>query len=111
MKNFSNISEFLHYYLDTLKPMRIPIKLERFDLDGDKNVIAIYRVGRQKLLNKLPLKEFEMKYFDKLSHYDQHRVTKFSTFQDCLKLYGVNSQSFTQLVNYILKEVKNEQLF
>lgn len=113
MSIIKNISDRFHYYFDSAKASSLKVKIEHFILNNaQENIIVIYRLGRQKLLNKMNIYEFEREYFEKVSPYDQHRLTKFSTLQNTLQNLFTNNicdkQNFTR---YIEANVKNEQLF
>jgi hypothetical protein len=107
------ISECVYYYLDTIKAARLNVKIENFILNyADDNIVVVYRLGRQKLLNTMELTCFEKQYFEKISTFDQHRLTKFSTLQYLLKnLFYTNMCSKENLACLIEEHIKNEQLF
>lgn len=113
MSIFRKISDCIYYYFDSIKVTGLKVKVERFIFNNvHDNITVVYRLGRQKLLNKMDLKNFEQKYFEKVSNYDQHRLTKFSTLQNILQdLFRndiCNKDNFTR---FIEEHVKNEQLF
>jgi hypothetical protein len=110
MKIFKSIFDSLVYLKDNLGLRNISIKIERFDIDSEK-IIVLYRIGRQKLIQKEMLNSFQKKNYEYLSYYDQHRLTKFSTMQNFLTHFSLKKELSTQLKNYIMEEAKNEQLF
>lgn len=113
MSVFSSLRSRLHYFLESIFAENIKIKIDRFDLNKDENDISvIYRMGRQKLAQKLILSNFALKYFSNLSGYDRQRITKFSTLHD-LMLHLFSDDAFTRkkLINYIKVAIKNDQLF
>ncbi len=74
--------------------------------------MVVYRIGRQKLLNKMKLHQFEKEYFEKLSNYDQHRLTKFSSLQHILqKLFSNNVCNKENFSHFIEAQIKNERPF
>ena len=111
MASINKIINFLIYHFDNLRSKRLFIKIERFDLDKDGQIIVFYRLGRQHVLNKASIFEFERAYFDKASNYDQHRLTKFASYQKIGRLFEDNSESLVKFTRFIKEEVKNEQLF
>jgi hypothetical protein len=115
MSIIKEMSDRVHYYLDSIniKVTGLKVKIEHFILNQTHdNIIVVYRLGRQKLLNKMNLTQFEKEYFEKVSNYDQHRLTKFSTLQHMLQILFANSicnkKHFTHFVE---EHIKNEQLF
>lgn len=113
MKIFSKISNYIHYYFDTLKYHPILVKIEKFIYNSNTNQIeVIYRIGRQKLYNRKDIFEFESEYFGKVPNYDQHRLTKFSIIAHILQdLFKYENCSKNQFVQYLIKDMENEQLF
>ena len=115
MKIFSKIYNFYKYKLDTLKIHLPNIKIERFELDHDismNNIIVIYRIGRKKLTDKMRLNQFEESFFDKISIFDQHRLTKFGVLQKMLqKLFNSGSCTRKNILNFIKEEATHDQLF
>jgi len=110
----SKISDKAHYYLDNLKiSAPIKTKIEQFQYDANLDrIIVIYRLGRQKTLNNMEISHFEHTYFEKISGYDQLRLTKFSTLQCVLeKIFKQDSSYKSEFIHYIQAEAKNEQLF
>ena len=101
------------YFLEGIFSQRVTIKIDQFDLNKEESVIlVIYRLGRQKLAQKLALTDFSIKYFENLSGYDRQRNTKFSTLQDLLtNLFRDDNAASQTLINYIKMAVKNDQLF
>src|SRR5476649_1898264 len=76
---FKKVFDCLYYYLDSTKATKLKIKIEHFKLNIiDNNIIVFYRIGRQKLFNEMPLTKFSTHYFESISNYDQHRLTKFN---------------------------------
>lgn len=110
---FNKISDKIHYYLDNIRVNKLNAKIEQFKFDPEySHVLVVYRLGRQKLLHKMDILNFEREYFEKVSHYDQHRLTKFSTLQHLLQdLFYGDSCTGETLIKYIHGEAKNEQLF
>lgn len=113
MSIFSRISEYVHYYFDSIKATGLKIKVENFIFNSaHEDITVVYRLGRQKLLNKMNLLQFEREYFENVSNYDQHRLTKFSILQNTLRsLFSKNSCDREQFTRFIEEEIKNEQLF
>src|SRR5436190_22910225 len=103
MSIIKKISDRIHYYLDSIKFTGLKVKIEHFILNtGHENIIVVYRLGRQKLLNKMHLNQFEKEYFEKVSNFDQHRLTKFSTLQNMLQVLFTsnvcNKDHFTRFI-------------
>lgn len=113
MSIFRKISDRFYYYMDSFKATNLNVKIDHFGLDRvNQNIIVIYRLGRRKLLNKMNLSQFEKEYFEKISHYDQHRLTKFSTLEYFLKnLFCNKICKKEKFITFIEEHVKNEQLF
>lgn len=113
MSIFNKISDRLHYFIDNFYTPGIDTKIEHFLFDYEKkHFIVIYRIGKKKLLNKMDFGEFERMFFEKVSIYDQHRLTKFSTFQKIInELFYNDSCKKDSFINYVMEEAKNEQLF
>jgi hypothetical protein len=107
------ISDFIHYYCDSIRVARLKIKIEHFILNhACDSIIVVYRLGRQKLLNKMELAQFEKQYFETVSNFDQHRLTKFSTLQYLLRNLFFNTVCSKENFTYFVTEsIKNEQLF
>ena len=113
MSIIKKISDRIHYYIDSLHVSGLKVKVDHFILNNaQKNILVVYRIGRQKLLNKMLLSQFEREYFEKISNYDQHRLTKFSTLQHILQYLFTdnvcNKESFSR---FIEEQIKNESLF
>lgn len=113
MSIFNKISGPFYYFLDNIRVHKLNVKIEHFDFNHDNNdIIVVYRIGKRKLLNKLEIFQFEQEYFENISHFDQHRLTKFSTIQyllhDLFPTHYCNKETF---INYLRKMIKNECLF
>lgn len=113
MSIIRKLSDRVHYYFDSFKATTLKAKIEHFIFNQNQdNIIVVYRLGRQKLLNKMNLAQFEKEYFEKVSNYDQHRLTKFSTLQHMLQyMFSNNVCNKNYFSNYIAEYVKHEQLF
>lgn len=113
MSIIKEISDRIHYYFDSMRVMGLKVKIEHFILNhAHDNIIVVYRLGRQKLLNKMNLTQFEKEYFENVSNYDQHRLTKFSTLQQMLQiLFSNNSCNKEYFTHFVEDAIKNEQLF
>lgn len=113
MLNLSRLSEAIVYLFDNFRARRLKVKVDYFEINkAAPYVIAVYRLGRKKLLHKLPINEFENSYFECLSVFDQFRVVKFSSYNDILIECQQKEFLTTQDVFHKLdKEIKNEQLF
>lgn len=113
MSIFSKLSEKYHYLLDSCNASRQLIKIDHFSLDMQNESINVaYRIGRQKLLNKMNILNFEKEYFDKVTSYDQHRLTKFSIMQNILvMLFDKSSCNKENYIAYLSERIKSEQLF
>lgn len=113
MSIIKKMSDRIHYYLDSIKVTGLKVKVEHFTLNNaHDDIIVVYRLGRQKLLNKMKLSLFEKEYFEKVSNYDQHRLTKFSTLQNTLQaLFSNNMCTKENFASFIEERIKNEQLF
>lgn len=113
MSIIKQISDRIHYYFDSMKATGLKVKIDHFLFNySHEDIIVVYRLGRQKLLNKMKLNLFEKEYFEKISNYDQHRLTKFSTLQNMLKaLFSGTICSKENFVNLIEERIKNERLF
>lgn len=113
MKVIKNISERLYYFFDNIKPERLQVTIDNFKLNKVKNeILVLYRLGRQKAICSLPILQFENEYFDQVSSYDKHRLTKFSTLQYVLdKHFNKGSCSKVSFINQLEKDLSHEQLF
>ena len=113
MSIFKKLSDRLHYHLDNMKASKLSAQIEQFKYDlSYHSIVVTYRLGRQKLLNKMEILQFEREYFDKLSQYDRFRLTRFSTFQALLiNLFQSDICKKESFINYIQEEAKNERLF
>lgn len=113
MKIFSKLYNYYRYKLDTLKTGFPNVKIERFDVDNDATEILVtYRIGRNKLNSKMHLSQFEEKFFDRISTFDQHRLTKFGILQTCLqKMFHSDHCSKIDFLNFIKEEAADDQLF
>jgi hypothetical protein len=113
MRIFNKISEKYHYLLDSFNASDFNVKIDHFALDeANQMIVVIYRIGRQKLLHKMKIIHFENEYFDRISNYDKHRITKLSTLQDILiTIFDNNTCSKEHYISYIAERIKNEQLF
>jgi hypothetical protein len=113
MKIFRKLNDYYRYQLDSLKTSFPTVKIERFDIDvSHHKIIAVYRIGRNKLLNKMPLQEFEHEFFEKISSFDQHRLTKFGILQTIMQeLFSQNTCSKGKFIKFIHGEANHDQLF
>lgn len=113
MLALSLLRSHVNYYLEGIFVNRINIKIERFDLNKQEtDILVIYRIGRQKLVQKLILSEFSAKYFENLSGYDRQRISKFAILQDLLvNLFPERDAARLSLINYITRALKHDQLF
>ena len=113
MLALNSLKSHCHYFLEGILSHCVAIKIDRFDLNKEEStILVIYRLGRQKLAQKMMIGEFSTKYFGNLSGYDRQRITKFSTLQDLLvDLFCEDSPSRRSLINYIKMGVKHDQLF
>lgn len=113
MSIIKKISDQIYYFLDSTKVVKLRVKIEHFKFNHVNDDISVfYRLGRQKLLNKMELNQFSNEYFEKLSNYDQHRLTKFETLQDILRsLFSNENCSKNALSGFIEEKIKNEHLF
>lgn len=113
MSIFSKITQRIYYCLDSLKANSLNVKIEKFKFDDtNKRILVIYRLGRQKLLQKMEISFFEREYFEKISTFDQHRLTKFSTLQRLLmELFQDKSCNESDFIQFIYGETRSEQLF
>lgn len=112
MWSFKDISNCIYYHLDSIKATKLKIKVEHFKFNNtNENIIVLYRIGRQKILHEMPLTKFSSEYFENISNYDQHRITKFSTLQQLLATQFFNGNcSKNNLQHYIEGQIQNEQL-
>lgn len=110
---FRRGSELIHYYLDIIKTNPIKIKIEKFQFDFEKEQICVnYRLGTHKICHRMFILDFESQYYEKLSSYDRHRLTIFSTFQHLInEVFNGNQCKKIDFLLYIQKEVLREQLF
>ena len=113
MKIFRKLYDYYRYQLDSLKTSFPTVKIERFDIDTQHHkIIAVHRIGRNKLLNKMPLQEFEHEFFEKISSFDQHRLTKFEILQTIMqKLFNQDACSKEKFIEFIRGEANHDQLF
>lgn len=98
--------------MDNIHVKQLKAKIEQFKLDtSENNIVVIYRLGRQKLLHKMNIQSFERDYFEKISNYDQHRLTKFSTMQSLLQmLFQGDSCRKKALIEFIQEIIKDDNL-
>jgi hypothetical protein len=110
---FKKISDYIYYYLDSIKATGLKITIEYFKLNKtNNNILVFYRIGRHKILNEMSLAKFSAEYFENISNYDQHRLTKFNTLQHILNVLFLNENcSKSNLFHCIEGQIKNEQLF
>ncbi len=110
---FKKLSDYLHYWFDSVKMPRVSARIECFECQQESgNMIVVYRLGGRKLLNKMEIHQFEQEYFERVSVYDQHRLTKMSSLQNVhLALFKESHCSKDSFMNYLREEVKNEYLF
>lgn len=103
----------MRYLLEELFTSQLFVKIDRFALDSiEQKILVIYRIGKKKLTQKLPLSDFSNKYFDNLSTFDRQRITKFSTLQDLLINLFINDISSKPIfINHLKNAIKNDQLF
>lgn len=113
MSIIKKMSDRIHYIFDSIKATGLKVKIDHFLFNpAQDDIMVFYRLGRQKLLNKMKLNLFEREYFEKVSNYDQHRLTKFSTLQNMLQaLFSNNMCSKENFVSLIEERIKNERLF
>ena len=113
MKIFRKLYDYYRYQLDSMKTSFPIVKIERFYLDiSHHHIIAIYRIGRNKLLNKMVLQEFEHEFFEKISSFDQHRLTKFEILQTIMQeLFNQDTFSKEKFIEFINGEANHDQLF
>lgn len=111
MSIIRKISERIYYCYDSLKATSLKVKIEHFSLNhAQDNIIVVYRLGRQKLLNKMDLVQFENEYFEKISHFDRYKLTKFSTLQHVLlQLFSTNVCPKNLFTHFIQEQIKHEQ--
>lgn len=110
MKIFDRLLEYFVYLKDKFGVQNVPIKIERFDIDKD-GIVVLYRMGRQKLLQRDNLNSFQDQFFERISYFDQHRLTKFSTMQNVLVFFAEKEEIVTEIKKFIRESIKNEQLF
>lgn len=109
---FSSLSSQFRYFLEQAFINPITVKIDRFEFTQSPQIIlVIYRLGRQKLNQKLELIDFQKKYFSYLSGYDRQRVTKFSVLQDLLANLTLEKKDTLAVSHYIIKVIKHDQLF
>ncbi|MEE9451233.1 MAG: hypothetical protein V3V61_00585 [Gammaproteobacteria bacterium] len=114
MSIFNEISSRIHYYFDIIKVNPVAVKIERFSFHKTEDVITvIYRLGRKKLLNTMPINTFEKEFFDRLYTFDRYRIIKFSILQNIMDNLFKRRKfpAREDALNFIKKEIKNEQLF
>lgn len=107
------ILNYLYYIKDILSDLSSPnVKIEKFLLDSSEEHIHIfYRLGRQKLLHRNGIDDFDADYYNKLSEYDKQRLTKFLTFQGMLNILRDEKGSAKQkLIKHLLDEINHDKL-
>jgi len=110
MWTFKFIQERLTYLKESFFIERINIRIENFKCNN-KSIDVTYRVGRQKLPQCKNIASFSARYYDHISNYDKQRLAKFSTLDILLQTVFTSNEESNKLINYIMEEVKNEQLF
>lgn len=113
MSAFKKLLGCVCYYVDAVRSTQLSVNIERFELDQKiKSIVVFYRLGRQKLLNKSDIFYFENEYFENISIYDQHRLTKMATLQKIFnQLFKDKQMSQEVFIQYLQRELKNESLF
>lgn len=109
--SFKCLTERLNYLFDNISLEKLMVKIDKFDLNTETNRIFVrYRIGRQKGIQKKYIFEFSKKYYEKISSYDKQRLAKFTTLEILLREVFTNTD-YPKLIEYIIKETENEQLF
>lgn len=107
------ITNYFYYLKDIVSDIASPnVKIESFYLTPDQDNLGIaYRLGRQKLLHRSILTNFEVDYYNKLSIYDKQRLTKFTAFHEILALLQKdNSPTKQYIIQHIEEEIKHDTI-
>ena len=100
------------YLFDNYFTEKSLVKIDKFSLDNSQNhIVVMYRIGRQKLINKSSLIQFSEKYYDSITTYDKQRLAKFFVYESLLSETFTDGKPRSLLIQRIEKEFKNEQLF
>lgn len=110
---FKKIIGLAYYYKDLFNSPYLQIKIEDFTYDDSANIIFVfYRQGRQKLIDKMNVINFEKEYFEKLSNFDRYRLIKLVTLQNTLQcLFVKGNCDRNAFVNLIKDCVRNDKPF
>lgn len=113
MPSLNRLSEAIIYFFDNFRARRLKVKVDYFEINKTTPyVVAVYRLGRKKLLHRLPINEFENNYFESLSLFDQFRIVKFSSYNNLLlECQQKGYLTMQDIFHKLDREIKNEQLF
>lgn len=106
------ILNYLYYIKDILSDLSSPnVKIEKFSLDSSEERIHIfYRLGRQKLIHRNSINDFDADYYNKLSQYDKQRLKKFLTLQDILNILKDEKESVKKkIIKHLLDEINHDK--
>lgn len=103
---------YLYYLKDVFTENALLVKLDGISFNAESHQVNVsYRLGRQRLLHKSPIREFEAIYHRRLSVYDRQRFTKFLTHQQVIDQFNIESNfSYSQFIKFLQDEIKNDKL-
>lgn len=112
MSMLNRISERVHYFFEEKRLLSPCVKVNRFQFVDD-GITVLYSFGRIALNHKMPLKHFEMEFYDSLSSYDKQRLIKASILDNVYKAFFKEGVVYDRndFLIYLKKEFKDDQLF
>jgi hypothetical protein len=107
------IFNYLYYIKDIISDFSSPnVKIERITLDAsEEHIMVSYRLGRQMLIQRSNISDFEIDSYSNLSVHDKQRLTKFLTLQGVLTLLREEKGSaHYKFIKYLQDEIKHDKL-
>ena len=107
------VFNYFYYIKDITSDFATPnVKIDSVSLDpSEDHLVIAYRLGRQRLLQRSNIKEFEIDHYNRLSVYDKQRLTKFLTLQGVLSLLKEgNGPAEHKFIKHLQEEIKHDKL-